>query len=547
MLYLAEVKKQNKGLIGGVKTELKLLAFQRNDQSWSAVTQGETISCESVNQVGEGALLMVNLSPNRQIQGTPEPAGAKIVSLLQKFSRLSEKSKDQDQEIEQWKQSLTYQSQELARREHELESRLEQLERMEEEFGPLQKQRQDIEEARRQLNEQYKRSEQELAEQIVFDAEQSRNMQELVSRLSRVDIDSNLVQEQLQLALAAVDHQQSFLDDSRQQLERQRTEIAQRQTELEQQAQALSDHVAALCSTADSLAQSQHHLHEQQLWYSSQQELAERLDRYRWKLEEIEELVACLAVESGAVLSAHPVDTDALEKMPLAELQGKVEELRQDLEKLIGFVKDQEEEVTYQFQAIQELQEKLNNAHDDERSQIAAELKDEKERKRMLDETLLGQRRNLRERQEFFLQHQRILHRRQGVVEESPVDFQPVLRHIETQRHLLQEDQQSLAANVEQISASLAHLQEQVQQQSQQHQDQEHERQHLEEAWQQGQTETARLQSRIEVFESLDPLQNDLNKLRQKLEDIQQNLAPVQHNERQQIAEQILSQLTVTS
>ena len=37
MLYLAEIQKQNKGFMGGVETKLKLIACQRNDQSWSLV------------------------------------------------------------------------------------------------------------------------------------------------------------------------------------------------------------------------------------------------------------------------------------------------------------------------------------------------------------------------------------------------------------------------------------------------------------------------------------------------------------------------------
>jgi hypothetical protein len=53
--YLAEVKKQSKGFIGGTETKLKLLAFQRNDQSWCAVPGEETLNCEAANNFGEGA------------------------------------------------------------------------------------------------------------------------------------------------------------------------------------------------------------------------------------------------------------------------------------------------------------------------------------------------------------------------------------------------------------------------------------------------------------------------------------------------------------
>src|SRR5512140_1075710 len=98
------------------RTEIKLLACQHNDQTWSAVPGEEMVSLEELDQLGEGTLLMVNLGNNRQIQGRRELAGPELVRQLQKLSRLSEKLKDQQAEIEQWKQSLTIQSQELSRR-----------------------------------------------------------------------------------------------------------------------------------------------------------------------------------------------------------------------------------------------------------------------------------------------------------------------------------------------------------------------------------------------------------------------------------------------
>ena len=116
MLYLAEVKKQTRGFMSGSRTEIKLLACQHNDQTWSPVPGEEVIALDEFDQMGEGSLLMVNLGNNRQIQGEPQTAAPELVRQLQKLSRLSEKLKTQQEEIEQWKQSLTYQSQELARR-----------------------------------------------------------------------------------------------------------------------------------------------------------------------------------------------------------------------------------------------------------------------------------------------------------------------------------------------------------------------------------------------------------------------------------------------
>ncbi len=71
MLYLAEVVKQNRAFMGGIKTELKLLACQHNDQTWSAIPTEEIIATEQVEQsVGEGALMTLQLGLNKQLQET---------------------------------------------------------------------------------------------------------------------------------------------------------------------------------------------------------------------------------------------------------------------------------------------------------------------------------------------------------------------------------------------------------------------------------------------------------------------------------------------
>ena len=136
MLYLAEVQKQKGGLLGGgSKTELKLLACQRSDQNWSTVSE-EVIAAEEASKLNDGALVLVELSPNRQVQRIQE-AGRPLVNILQNFSRQLEKFKLKEDEIDQWKQSLTFQAQELNRREMEMEARLEQLQELEDDFNGL--------------------------------------------------------------------------------------------------------------------------------------------------------------------------------------------------------------------------------------------------------------------------------------------------------------------------------------------------------------------------------------------------------------------------
>jgi len=122
VLYLAEVQRKSGGLLGGSRSELKLLAYQRTEQSWSAAPGDEIVTSDEASAYGQGALVLVELSANKQVQRVQE-AGRPLVSILQGFSRSQEQFKNQEDEIEQWKQSLTYQSQVLNRREMEMETR----------------------------------------------------------------------------------------------------------------------------------------------------------------------------------------------------------------------------------------------------------------------------------------------------------------------------------------------------------------------------------------------------------------------------------------
>ena len=512
MQYLAEVKKQNKGLIGGVKTELKLLAFQRNDQTWNVVPKEEIVTCDNLSHVGEGALVLLNLSENRQIQGTPELAGPRLVRLLQRFSRLTEKTQDQEAEIEQWKQSLTYQSQELARREGELETRLEQLEQMEADFGPLQQQRQELESAWEKLRAEKRRP--------AFDQAQSHRLREVMARLSAATVIPGSLEEPLHVAFAAVNGQQESIEQYWQQLNHQKAEIEQRQGDVEQQSQRLNHCRQEWQSASESLENTRRQMQEQQATLNSKQERLETLHLRLQTLEELRELIARLATEGAA---AAEVDINALENMPLGELKESVNNLRQDLEKLSNFVNDQEEELALQCQAVQELQEKINHANDFERFSLEQELADEQERMGMLNETLFGQRRNLRDRQEILRQHLRVVRRRQGLVEleDDRLELDPIIEQLQAKQRNLQEERQTLEADIEQLQ-NLS-LQEQLQQQSAHHQDKEKALQEQEANWQQAQIAVAQLQARIAVYEeTLEPLQAGINQIRQKLEEVKQ-------------------------
>ncbi|HEY9884504.1 MAG TPA: hypothetical protein V6C98_12930 [Thermosynechococcaceae cyanobacterium] len=130
MLYLAQVQK--KGLLG--KTGLQLLARQRSENAWTLLPEEETILTAEANSLGEGMLVLVELTSTRQVL-TVKDAKDWLLDIVQKFlvSGITPAFLQQETErAEQWRQSLTLQSQELDRRALELEARKEQIQDMEE-------------------------------------------------------------------------------------------------------------------------------------------------------------------------------------------------------------------------------------------------------------------------------------------------------------------------------------------------------------------------------------------------------------------------------
>lgn len=290
MLYLAEVKKQVRGFMGGFKTDLKLLACQHNDQTWSAIGTDEFLTADNVDQVGEGALLILNLNQNRQMQGKPEPAGPELVRQLQKLSRLSEKLKDQREEIDQWKQSLTYQSQELSRREMEIEGRLEQLEEMESELQQVERRRQEIEALKAKIareQQQIETFKNTFGDLIDLPSDRIRGIRELAGRISLNGHPPNWSQSIASALRAAVSQQDIFnhywqeLDENRAALNRKNLEIDRHKGEIDSRKQELA-------ATQQSLAEAKVQYEVQKNILESKQELHRQLSLTRQKNEEMQ-------------------------------------------------------------------------------------------------------------------------------------------------------------------------------------------------------------------------------------------------------------------
>nr|WP_230968378.1 pilus motility taxis protein HmpF [Nostoc sp. WHI] len=552
-MYLAEVQKQKGGLLsGGAKTELKLLACQRTDQNWSTVSE-EVIAAEDASKLNDGALVLVELNPNRQVQRIQE-AGRPLVNILQNFSRQLEKFKLKEDEIDQWKQSLTFQAQELNRREMDMEARLEQLQQMEDELQRLEEQKQEVETSRgeiERLQAEIERNRQELegawehlrGEQrrlderqadfqqgTVLDEEQSRVMSELLDRLSTCIPPTETVKEHLHLAFEFIEKQQATLIPHWQKLEEQKTAIAQQQAEVERLSQTFSDRQNAWQQAQNSLAQHTAQLQVNTAVLTGKQEYAQIIKEQLRNQEELYQQIHSLAATSGDVVLGQQADVEALEKKPLEELQKIVQDLQYKLEIDASFVHDQEQELKYKQETIEELQNKINHASDHDHINLELELTDETDLYQMLNSSLVGQRRNMLQHQKFLKQHQAVLLRRQGhtVTDEengNKINLEPILLQIETQRQQHSQEIQKLEREIEQIRAGVELNQGMIDNQTHDLEEKRQELKAIEENLLSLQKATAECCGRVNLYEeALQPIQDSLDGLRQKLQGIGESL-----------------------
>ncbi|MEH1806867.1 MAG: pilus motility taxis protein HmpF [Nostoc sp.] len=553
MLYLAEVQKQKGGLLsGGAKTELKLLACQRTDQNWSTVSE-EVIAAEDASKLNDGALVLVELNPNRQVQRIQE-AGRPLVNILQNFSRQLEKFKLKEDEIDQWKQSLTFQAQELNRREMDMEVRSEQLQQLEDEVQHLEEQKQEVDTSRQEIERlqgeiernrqelegawEHLRGEQRRLEErqadfqqgTVLDEEQSRVMSELLDRLSSRVTPTEKVREHLHLAFELVEKQQATLIPHWQKLEEHKSAIAQQQEEVERLSQTFSDRQNACQEAQNSLVQQTAQLQINTADLTSKQEYSRLVKEQLRNAEELYQQIHSLAATSSDVVLGKQADVEALDKMPLEELQKIVQDLQHKLEIDASFVHDQEQELKYKQEAIEELQTKLNQASDHDHINLELELTDEKDLYQMLNSSLVGQRRNMLQHQKFLKQHQAVLLRRQGhnVTEEesnNKINLEPILLQIETQRQQYSQEIQKLEREIEQIRSGVELNQGMIDNQTHDLDEKRQELKAIEKNLLSLRRTTAELSGQVNLYqEALQPIQDSLDGLRQKLQGIAESL-----------------------
>ncbi len=487
MLYLAEVQKKS-GFIGSGRPEFRLLACQRSEYLWTAVTGDEVLIAPDDASYNSGALVMVEVNSNRQVQRHYE-AGRTLTNILQTFSNLSKKSKTQEEEIEQWKQSLTYQSQELNRRELEIEARQEQLERAEADLEQLEVQRQEVENLRQTLEQQQaeltrknhdlegawahlkgemRRLEENQGARLTsftegFDRGQLERAQVALQRLTEAILPLEVVREPLAKANDGLANHQEFLSSYQQNLEGQGRELKEYQKQLEQQDIELAQQWANWRQSEAILTTKKEELKLCQQSVRLQQEEIQILSQTLRYQANLHRQLYSLLSPSDKVRLSKKVDVNKLEAVALDALETLIQDLQKDLDQVSRFVSEQEEELTLEQQAMEEIKFKIKEANDVDRSQLETRLAEEQDRYQMLNETLVGQRRNLIEREEILSQHQAVLRRRQGLVleEHAPapgIDLEPHLNTIDEERQRTSETIHELELQINQTQTIINQL-----------------------------------------------------------------------------------------
>ncbi len=580
MLYLAEVQKKSGGLLGGGKAEIKLLACQRSEQSWSAVPGDESLPADEANDYASGALVLVDLTNNKQVRNV-QPAARQLVSILQNFSRLQEKSKIQEEEIEQWKESLTYQSHALEQRGRDLEARQEQLQQMESDLEQLEQQRQELQLEREQIAQQqteYARNREELdgawnhlrgemrrleerqseiQQSAVLGDEEAQQVQNLLNRLTTVTPSVGVLREHVTVLLEILNLKQGILTQHWQTLEQQQVTAQQMQGEVDHQVQDLQQRWQDWHQAQENLDQAKSAVQVQAGVLNLKQEQAHMLGIRLQNQEELYQQISRLAGAGDSFKLEHPLDVSALEKMPIDELQRVANDLEQDLKKLSQFVASQEEELAAKQQELDELAAKIQAANEFDRMNLENELADERDGYQMLNETLVGQRRSLREREGIVHTHQSILNRRQGYAElpnpDGGVDLSPVISLLEAQRQQYAADLQNLADQLEQMAAAMQQEQTTIAHRALEQEQRRQELKQMEQTLVERRDVAAQTWGKISLYqEMLQPVQDQVDALRHRIEGLSDAMSQVQESgdhQMQAIAEmrQVLISLTGTA
>ncbi|MEY2978587.1 MAG: pilus motility taxis protein HmpF [Prochlorotrichaceae cyanobacterium] len=564
MLYLAEVQKKAGVFGAGAKVDLKLWAQQRSEDRWQGLTGSEVLgSDKGADKAGEfkdGALVLVDVNDRSgQIQRIQD-ATKTIVSNFQNSSRLKDKLKDQEDEIEQWKQSLTYQSQELNRREMEMESRRDQMSQLEDELHQMEQQKEEFlrlqgeaEHLRSELNqrdEELKKSWESLRREMEtlesrkregkgtgsVDPQRIAQIRDILTRLTDSPVLVEGLQEQVSYAFEALNYQKAIVAQHLQQFDVYQNQAQQLQDGLNHLVGSLDDRWQQYLQVQGSFNEAYIHVQSRQQVLNAYQDqihlLQAQIDAQSVLQQQINLVIGGLDPEA-----ANQIDFTALEEMPLADLEKRVQDLQKTYDRDRTFVGDQEEELALISQDIEEKREQMAIASEFDRLNMENEISDLQSQYNLIDESVSPQRSRLRQDKAILKAHHSVLNRRKGVevTPDSDIDVAPLLQQLDQQKLQLTESLVQLQnrvneeqTNLEQVQANLAAQEQQLQQE---HQD----LRQLELEVRNQASAVAERWSQVRSYqELLQPTQETLNNLEERLQGVTQQMGYLQGLAQQQ-------------
>ncbi|MFM6307445.1 MAG: pilus motility taxis protein HmpF [Dolichospermum sp.] len=549
VLYLAELQKLKNGLLSvSGKTELKLLACQHNEQNWSPVPR-EVIVSNETNKFNHGALVLVELTTNRQIQRIEE-ANLALVNILQNFSRQVARFKLKESEIDQWKHSLTIQAEELNRRQEEMESRWQEIQALENEFQRLDTKEQLVETSRAEVDHlrvEIERSRQDLegawehlrGEQRRFqemtnsqqtqitNEESSWILGDAVNSLSSQTNDLETIKEILNSAFEFINKQQENMNLHWQKLDMESQVSKQQQNKIEELLLTLNSCQNELQQAESYLTQQINQVQSKTAAVNGKRELAVNLKKCLGIEEELYQKLYTLATYMDLGFSKQ-VDVEALQQIPLEELKKMVQDSEEKLDRDSEFVEAQEQELKYKQELIARLQQRIEDSHDQEKINLESELAEVQDIYKMLNKSLIGQRCNLIDQQKNLRKQQTILRQKQGFLTNSKgeyADLELVVSQLETHKQERYEEIKNLESYITQTLISIEADQQIINFQTQEVERKRQEVKSIEEQLLSLRTATNESSGRITLYqEILQSLQDDLDGSRKQLQKVAQFL-----------------------
>ena len=225
--------------------------------------------------------------------------------------------------------------------------------------------------------------------------------------------------------------------------------------------------------------------------------------------------------------------------MNIETLQSLISNISSDFKRSSDFVSDQEEELQLKQKEIDELENRLSQANDFDRLNLENELTDERDAYQFLNQTLVGQRRSVREKERVLHQHQTVLARRQGKPDphapKNELNLGLVFTQIDGFRQQRSEELVQVGSQISQIHSSIEQTQSMVTQQEQDLMPQHQSLLAQDQTLQDKRILLANSRAKLALYdEMLQPFQDNLTDLKGRVDFITSSLSEVSQSSNEQ-------------